>query len=153
MKKFRLFALYLLMFWVLGGVLWLIIFGYRASVSTLLASPYSTLSGISIFISTLIASALLFAFKSKTLVDLPYPYFIFGFHIGNLSLLILFIFDAFIRQLIAWKLPEFFLIFLAPFIELFFSYLFGFAFLAIIPAITSAFILYWIQKKQHKLRQ
>lgn len=150
MKKFRLFALYLLIFWLLGSVLWLIIFGYREAVSTLIAPPYSMLSGILIFLSTLIATALLFVFKSQTLAELPYPYFILGFHIGNLSLLILFMLDAFIRQLIVWRFPEFFLIFLAPFIELFFSYLFGFAFLAIIPAIASAFILYWTQKRQHK---
>ncbi|WP_115711494.1 hypothetical protein [Legionella sainthelensi] len=152
MKKFRLFALYLLIFWLLGSVLWLIIFGYREAVSTLFA-PYSMLSGTLIFLSTFIAAALLFVFKSQTLADLPYPYFILGFHIGNLSLLILFILDAFIRQLIVWKFPEFFLIFLAPFIELFFSYLFGFAFLAIIPAIASAFILYWTRKRQPKSRQ
>ncbi|KTD56816.1 hypothetical protein Lsan_2976 [Legionella santicrucis] len=146
MKQFRLFALYLLIFWLLGSVLWLTVFGYKAAVSTLIASPYSMLSGILIFLSSLIATAVLFAFKSKTLATLPYPYFILGFYIGNLSLLILFILDAFIRQLIVWKFPEFFLIFLAPFIELFFSYLFGFAFLTIIPAITSALILYWTQK-------
>ncbi|KTC91758.1 hypothetical protein [Legionella cincinnatiensis] len=146
MKQFRLFALYLLIFWLLGSVLWLIIFGYREAISTLIALPYSMLSGVLIFLSTFIATALLFAFKSKTLAVLPYPYFILGFQIGNLSLLILFILDAFIRQLIIWKFPEFFLIFLAPFIELFFSYLFGFAFLAIIPAITSALVLYWTQK-------
>ncbi|AUH73602.1 hypothetical protein [Legionella sainthelensi] len=149
MKKFRLFALYLLIFWLLGSMLWLIIFGYREAVSTLIA-PYSMLSGTLVFLSTFLATAVLFVFKSQTLADLPYPYFILGFHIGNLSLLILFILDAFIRQLIVWKFPEFFLIFLAPFIELFFSYLFGFAFLAIIPAIASAFILYWTRKRQPK---
>ncbi|MFW3145170.1 hypothetical protein QPW88_15610, partial [Legionella pneumophila] len=77
-----------------------------------------------------------------------YPYFIFGFYVGNLSLLVLFILDAFIRQLIIWKFPEFLLIFISPFVELLLSYLFfGFAFLTIIPALGSAFILYWVQKR------
>lgn len=60
----------------------------------------------------------------------------------------LFILDAFIRELIVWKFPEFLLVFISPFVELVLSYLFfGFAFLAIIPAVTSAFILYAVQRK------
>ncbi|HAT1773524.1 TPA: hypothetical protein I8034_002936 [Legionella pneumophila] len=147
-KQLQLFIIYLVCYWLLGSIFWLIVFGYDDSISTLFASPKSTLSGTLIFLSTFIATALLFVFKRKTFADQLYPYFIFGFYVGNLSLLVLFILDAFIRQLIIWKFPEFLLIFISPFVELLLSYLFfGFAFLTIIPALGSAFILYWVQKR------
>ncbi|MFW3145173.1 hypothetical protein QPW88_15625, partial [Legionella pneumophila] len=96
-KQLQLFICYLVGYWLLGSIFWLIIFGYDDSISTLFASPKSTLSGTLIFLSTFIATALLFVFKRKAFADRLYPYFIFGFYVGNLSLLVLFILDAFIR--------------------------------------------------------
>ncbi|HAT1868001.1 TPA: hypothetical protein JAZ42_09445 [Legionella pneumophila] len=147
-KQLKLFIIYLLSYWLLSIISCLFAFGYDDSLRMLLASPKSDLSGALLFLSSFIAAALLFVFRYKTFSDQPYPYFIFGFYVGNVSLLMLFILDAFIRELIVWKFPEFLLVFISPFVELVLSYLFfGFAFLAIIPAVTSAFILYAVQKK------
>ena len=60
------------------------------------------LSGTLIFLSSFIATILLFVFKSKTFANQPYPYFIFGFYVGNLSLLLLFVLDSYFRQLFVW---------------------------------------------------
>ena len=65
-----------------------------------------------------------------------------GFYIGNLSLLLIFLLDALLNNYVVWKFPEFLLIFFAPFMELFLSYLFGFALLALIPSLVSAYILF-----------
>ncbi|BCA96248.1 hypothetical protein TUM19329_26090 [Legionella antarctica] len=82
----------------------------------------------------------------------PYPYFMLGLYIGNLSLLLIFILDAFIKNYITWQFPEFLLIFFAPFMELFLSYIFGFAFMALIPSLLSAYILFKTvkYKKSHE---
>ncbi|HDV6633016.1 TPA: hypothetical protein RJX14_001817 [Legionella pneumophila] len=147
-KQFKLFILYQGIYWLFGIISCLLIFGYDDSVRMLFASPKSDLSGALLFFSSFIATALLFVFKYKTFSDQPYPYFIFGLYVGNVSLLMLFILDDFIRGLIVWKFPEFLLVFISPFVELLLSYIFfGFAFLAIIPAVASALILYKVQRK------
>ncbi|HAT8178338.1 TPA: hypothetical protein JA361_02440 [Legionella pneumophila] len=147
-KQLKLFLIYLLSYWLLSIISCLIVLGYDNSLRMQLASPKSDLSGALLFFSSFIAAALLFVFRYKTFSAQPYPYFIFGFYVGNVWLLMLFILDIFIRELIVWKFPEFLLVFISLFVELLLSYIFfGFAFLAIIPTVASALILYAAQRK------
>lgn len=108
------------------------------------------LNGTLILFSSLIASILIIKLMRKRLSLQPYPYFILGFYIGNLSLLLMFLLDALLNNYVVWKFPEFLLMFFAPFIELFFSYLFGFAFMALIPSWLSAYILFKVIQNKEK---
>lgn len=62
----------------------------------------------------------------------------------------MFLLDALLNNYVVWKFPEFLLLFFAPFIELFISYLFGFAFLALIPSCLSAYILFKVIQSKEK---
>lgn len=108
------------------------------------------LSGTIIILSSLIASILMIALMRKRLLLKPYPYFVLGFYIGNLSLLLMFLIQALLNNYIIWRFPEVLLMFFAPFIELFFSYLFGFAFMALIPSWLSAYILFKVIQIKEK---
>ncbi len=108
------------------------------------------LNGTLILFSSLIACILVISLMRKRLSLQPYPYFMLGFYIGNLSLLLIFLIQALLNNYIIWEFPEFLLIFFAPFIELFFAYLFGFAFMALIPSWLSAYILFRVIKNKEK---
>ena len=131
----------------------LLAFGFADSLKILkIPSVTKELSGTIILFSSLIASIFIIARMRKRLSSRPYPYFMLGFYIGNLSLLLMFLFNALFNNYVVWKFPEFLLIFIAPFMELFFSYLFGFAFIALISSWLSAYILFKViqnKEKQH----
>jgi len=134
-------------------VFFLLAFGFADSLKILkIPSVTKELSGTIILFSSLIASMFIIARMRKRLSSRPYPYFMLGFYIGNLSLLLMFLFNALFNNYVVWKFPEFLLIFIAPFMELFLSYLFGFAFIALIPSWLSAYILFKViqnKEKQH----
>lgn len=143
MKTNKLISIYLISYYCFGIMIFLLSFGLTGSLAILKASPVNIgLNGSLILFSSLIATLVVINLMKKRLLLEPYPYFMLGFYIGNLSLLFMFLIDPFLNRYIIWQFPEFLLIFVAPFIELFFSYLFGFAFLALIPAWLSAYILF-----------
>jgi len=147
MNKIRLFIIYLLTYWVLGSLLFLAVFGFQESWKILVSSPFSLpkdITGIFIFFASFAATAIVFRLKNQTLTNRLYFYLAFGFHVANLSLLILFMVDGLFH--ITWAFPDFLLIFLVPFIELLFSYMFAFILLAMIPALGSALILYGVKR-------
>lgn len=132
-------------------VAFLLIFGFADSLKIFKSSPMSEdLNGAIILLSSLIACILVISLMKKRLSLQPYPYFMLGFYIGNLSLLLVFLLQALLNNYIIWKFPEFLFLFFAPFLELFFSYLFGFAFMALIPSWLSAYILFKVIKNEEK---
>lgn len=146
--KIQFFGIYILAYWLLGILCFFAIFGYDFSVETFWNSPFEgMLSASVIFFSSLLASTFVYYFKKASLKVLPYPYFIFGCHVGNLSLFVLFIADALLRNLVTWTFPDFIYLFTGSFLELLLAWMFGLAFLAIIPSTTSALILYKIHSR------
>ena len=138
---------YQLLFWLLAIFCCFIFFGYSDGLSILLASPTSSLSGILMIPSSLLATILLFRLRNNLSQIYPYPYLIFGFYVGNLSILIQFLIAAGINHDIHWQFPDILFIFIGPFAGLLASYIFGFAFLIIIPSVLSGLILYWFNKR------
>ncbi|KTD47983.1 hypothetical protein Lqui_2247 [Legionella quinlivanii] len=153
MSTYKVISIYILSYFLFGVIVFLLVFGFADSFKILKSSPLSNdINGTIILCSSLIASVLIIKLMRKRLSLQPYSYFILGFYIGNLSLLLMFLLDALLNNYVVWKFPEFLLLFFAPFIELFISYLFGFAFLALIPSCLSAYILFKvIQSKEKKL--
>ncbi len=125
MKILKFFAVYISVYWFLGALCWVTVFGFHHAMVALSAPPNVFFSARLVGPATLVATILALYFKKEVLSNRPYDYFIFGFYVGNLSLIIMFVADAFLRKLIIWKFPEFLLLFFAPFLELFFAYLFG----------------------------
>lgn len=143
MRLYKLISIYLFFYYLFGTLVFLAIFGFANSVHILQTAPMSTnLSGCTILLASLLASIIIISLMKKRLAAQPYPYFMLGFYIGNLSLLFMFLLDALLKNYVIWKFPEFLLIFVAPFMELFLSYLFAFAFMALIPSWLSAYILF-----------
>lgn len=140
-NRFVFAALFFLAYFLTATLLLFLVFGVRESYTILLTPPSLQLSGISIISSALLATVIIIFCKYKSLELLPYPYFISGVHIGNLSLYIYFLCDACAQNLIHFK--QIYFVLLGPLMELLMAYVFGFAFLALIPSIGSAFILYW----------
>ncbi|RAP37848.1 hypothetical protein B1207_02325 [Legionella quinlivanii] len=153
MRTYKIISIYILSYFFFGVIVFLLIFGFADSFKILKSSPLSKdINGTIILFSSLIASVLMIKLMRKRLSHQPYPYFLLGFYIGNLSLLLMFLLDALLNNYVVWKFPEFLLVFFAPFMELFISYLFGFAFLALIPSCLSAYILFRvIQIKEKEL--
>ncbi len=153
MKTYKIISIYIISYYCFGIMAFLFTFGLADSLKILKSSPVDKdLNGTLILFSSLIASILIIKLMKKRLQLQPYPYFILGFYIGNLSLLLMFLLDAFLNNYVVWKFPEFLLIFIAPLMKLFFSYLFGFAFMALIPSWLSAYILFKvIQYKEKQL--
>lgn len=146
--KIRFFVMYLILYWLLGIAGFVFLFGYDVSIRILWDSPFhGSLSGSLIFSSSLLASLIIFYFKNKTLSVLPYDYLAFGFHVGNLSLFIIFVADSLLRNIVVWKYSDFIYFFIGTFAEMILAFISGFAFLAIIPSTASAFILYLINNK------
>lgn len=149
MRIYKLISSYIVLYCFFGIVVFLFIFGLAGSLKILKSPPMTnSLNGTVILLSALIASILIILLMRKRLLQQPYSYFMLGFYIGNLSLLLMFLIQAVLSHYIIWKFPEFLLIFFAPLMELFFSYLFGFAFMALIPACLSSYILFKVM--QHK---
>jgi uncharacterized membrane protein (UPF0182 family) len=149
-RKLKLSIEFFVFYWVAGTLILFAVFGVKESYKILMASPTKDLSGFTIILAAGLATFGVMFYKENSLLQLPYPYFISGVYIGNFSLLLLFLLDALFRNEVVWRFPDVFLIFLAPFLELLMAYLFGFAFLALIPAMFSAFILYWLRPKGSK---
>ncbi|KTC76018.1 hypothetical protein Lbir_0087 [Legionella birminghamensis] len=153
MKTYKIIATYIISYYCFGAVVFLFIFGFADSLKILKSLPVSKdFNGVLILFSSLTASVLMIKSMKKSLLLKPYPYFILGFYIGNLSLLLMFLLDAFLNHYVIWEFPEFLLIFFAPFMELFFSYLSGFAFMALIPSCLSAYILFKVIQHNEKQR-
>ncbi|MCE3043851.1 hypothetical protein [Legionella sp. 16cNR16C] len=151
MRTYKVISIYILSYFFFGIIVFLLTFGFADSFKILTTSPLSKdINGTTILFSSLLASVWIIKLMRKRLSLQPYPYFILGFYIGNLSLLLMFLLDALLNNYVIWKFPEFLLIFFAPFIELFVSYLFGFAFLALIPSCLSAYILFKVIQKHFK---
>ncbi|KTD09450.1 hypothetical protein [Legionella jamestowniensis] len=151
MRIYKLISIYITSYYFFGIVVFLLIFGFADSLKILKSSPMTDdLNGTLILFSSLIACILVISLMRKRLSLQPYPYFMLGFYIGNLSLLLIFLIQALLNNYIIWEFPEFLLIFFAPFIELFFAYLFGFAFMALIPSWLSAYILFRVIKNKEK---
>lgn len=125
------------------------IFGTHESLKILKKSPLSVdFNGAIILFSSLLAGLLVILLMRKRLSLQPYPYFMLGFYVGNLTLLLISFTQALLNKFIIWKFPECLLLFFAPFMELFIDYLFGFAFLVLIPAWLSAYVLFKLVKMQ-----
>lgn len=153
MRMYKLISIYIISYYFFGIVVFLFAFGFADSLKILKSSPMAVdLNGTTILLSSLIASILIISLMRKRLLLQPYPYFMLGFYIGNLSLLLIFLLDALLNNYVVWKFPEFLLIFFAPFMELFLSYLFGFALLALIPSWVSAYILFKVIQNKEKQR-
>jgi hypothetical protein len=148
---YKLIGIYVISYYFFGMVVFLLIFGLADSFKILRSSPFTVdLNGPIILFSSLIASIFVISFMRKRLLRQPYSYFMMGFYIGNLSLLLIFLIADLLNNSIIWKFPDFLLIFLEPFIELFFSYLFGIAFMALIPSWLSAYILFKVIQHKEK---
>ncbi|WP_133131291.1 hypothetical protein [Legionella yabuuchiae] len=148
---YKLISIYITSYYFFGIVVFLFIFGFEESLKMLKISPMTVgFSGPLIFFSSFIATIIVISLMRKRLSLQPYPYFMLGFYIGNLSLLLFFLIQALLNNFIIWKFPEFLLIFIAPFIELLLAYMFGFAFLALIPSWLSAYILFKVVQNKEK---
>lgn len=139
--------LYIILYWIFGSCFFLWVFGYDFAIELLCASPFSQWSGAVILLSSGMASFILLNRRKNKLAAMTFSsYLRLGFYIGNLSLLLMFLIDHLLYLVRHWKFPEALLIFIAPWIELFFSYLMiplivG-ALLALIPACCSVLVLY-----------
>lgn len=138
------FTLFIIMYWFFGALFLILLFGFEDAVNILFASPFSNTpgSGVLILFSSLLSSILLFIRMKKKLLFLPYPYFMLGFYVGNVTFLIMFLIDGFITEHNIWEFPKFLFMFLAPFAQLLVLYIFGFVFLSLLPAWFSAYIIY-----------
>lgn len=140
---YKAMIIYLISYFFFGMMILIITFGFESTISMFYFSPIKpALNGIVIILSALLASLLVFKLMKNRLLNQPYPYFMLGFYIGNLSLLFIFINDAILNNEIIWKFPDILMILFAPFLELLMSYVFGFALMALIPALLSAYILF-----------
>lgn len=145
--SFKYFVIYQLLFWLIGIFCCFILFGYSDAVKIFKAAPDKLLSGTLMALSSLLASGILFRFKADNLRQrVPYPYFMFGFYTGNTSILVFNLLTALINHSVIWQFPDVLMIVIGPLVELIIAYIFGFAFLALIPSIASALILYWLNK-------
>lgn len=151
---YKLIIIYIISYYFFGIIAFLFAFGFADSLKILKSPPMMTqnLNGTLVLFSSLIASILIISLMRKRLLLQPYPYFMLGFYIGNLSLLLMFLLYNLLDNYVVWKFPEFLLIFFAPFMELFLSYLFGFAFIALIPSWISAYILFKVIQNKEKWR-
>lgn len=152
MRMYKLISIYIACYCFFGVMVFVFMFGFANSLKILKSSPMSEdISGVIVLFSSLIASVSVITLMRKRLSLQPYPYFMLGFYVGNLSLLLIFLIQALLNNYITWQFPEFLLMFFAPFLELLISYLFGFAFMALIPSWLSAYILFKVvQKKKNK---
>lgn len=140
---FKILIIYLGSYYFWGGMLFLFLFGFSASLDILKSSPFNgDFNGTVILLSAFLASLMVIALMKKRLLSQPYPYLMLGFYIGNVSLLIMFLLNGLLHGDIIWKFPEVFLVFLAPFMALVLSYIAGFVFWALIPSLLSAYILF-----------
>ncbi|WP_298626362.1 hypothetical protein [uncultured Legionella sp.] len=143
MNMFKILIIYLGSYYFFGVMLFLFLFGFTASLGLLKSSPFNgDFNGTVILLSAFLASLMVIALMKKRLLSLPYPYFMLGFYIGNVSLLIIFLLNGLLHGDVIWKFPEVFLVFLAPFMTLVLSYIAGFAFWALIPSLLSAYVLF-----------
>ncbi|MBA2655485.1 MAG: hypothetical protein H0U70_00680 [Tatlockia sp.] len=143
MRIYKLTISYLFFYFLFGILIFLLFFGWNDSLKILMQSPLeSSFSGGLIFVSALFGSILIIAKMKERLSVEPYPYFMMGFYVGNCSLLILFLLDALFRKFIILKFPELIAVLLSFLAELLFSYIIGWAFLALIPAWISAYLTY-----------
>lgn len=143
MNMYKLLIIYLISYYFFGVLLILFIFGFSPGLDILKASPFNRdLNGTVILLSAFLASLIVIALMKKRLLSLPYPYLTLGFYIGNVSFLIMLFLNKFLHDDIIWKFPELFQVFLSPFMILILSYIFGFIFLALIPSLLGAYILF-----------
>ncbi|QBR83523.1 hypothetical protein E3983_03610 [Legionella israelensis] len=143
MNDLKRFFLFLSIYWFLGSLLFLFVFGRQFSFDTLMGNPLtSSFNGTHIYLSSLLATIILFLIYKNKLAKQPYPYFMFGFYIGNLSLVILFVIDAILHNNLLWQWPYFLQILYVPFLQLIVAYIFAFPFLSLLPAWGAAYCLY-----------
>lgn len=148
MKIYKLLITYLFFYAVFGILVCLLAVGCEESLRLL-----KTTLGAVVILSSFLASAFVILIMGKRLLEQPYPYFMLGFYVGNLSILLTFFIYFLLNNYMVWRFPEFLLIFSAPIIGLLLSYmLFGFAFLVLIPSCLSAYVLFKIVKNIPKFR-
>ena len=123
-----------------------LIFGVNFLKDNFFAAPWKVLSGVTITTSGFLASLLVFYWKSNHFKELPYPYFISGVYIANLSMLIFFTLDAIFTGNIIWQFPDFLFIFFSPFLLVLMSYLIGVGFIVFFSSVFSALLLYKIKQ-------
>jgi len=95
MQQKTLNILYITLYFLLGSMSLIVVFGFTESMELLVSSPFDgMLSGPLIIGSALLGSIIVLGRYKHKLQLQPYPYFMLGFYTANLSLLLMFVLDA-----------------------------------------------------------
>lgn len=121
--------------------------GYQTSMTILLTAPgHTDISGLLLYLSSMLGSLMAYGGYYKKLNQWLYSYLFLGFLAANCSLLVLFFLNGLLSDSISWHFPDFLFLLIAPFAALLMTYIFGFVFLALIPAIGASIVLYLCDK-------
>lgn len=121
--------------------------GYQASISILLTPPgQNEISGLLLYLSSMLGSLVAYLGYHKKLNQWLYSYLFLGFLAANCSLLVLFFLNGLLSNNMSWNLSDFLFLFVMPFAALLMTYVFGFVFFAIIPALGASMVLYIYDK-------